>query len=353
MFYGPYIFNGSKQNGLGASTMNKRVVLVHGGAGTWKKARLNNALKVLKKAAAEAFNALERDILLAVRRGINILEDSPLFNAGVGSALNLLGEVEVDASIMDDQRNCGAIASVKNVKYAIDLAYYVMRYTPHILLTGDSVKLLAKKFNLETEMRHLITNDRLNMWKKAINIIFSEMGERIESLDDELLNYIKRRYNKLIELLKNNPELLERIKSIRKEEIIGDTVGIVVYYDGKLAAGTSTGGTFLKLPGRIGDTPLIGAGTFASKELGAVSATGIGETIIRTNLSFFTALNIGNYGVSKGLKLTFTNAHPKPDAGVIAIDKEGNWGVAHTTEHMPVAVISENEEKVDFVWEKF
>ena len=333
--------------------MNKRVVLVHGGAGSWKKRRLKDALEVLSKAANEAFNALEEDILLAVRRGINVLEDSPLFNAGFGSALNLLGEVEVDASIMDDQRNCGAVAAVKNVKYAIDLAYYVMTHTPHILLTGESARMLAKKFNLETEMSQLIANERLNTWKKAINMVLREMGEKIESYDDELLKYIKDRYKKLIEFLEDNPELLDRIKSIKREEPASDTVGIAVYYNGRLAAGTSTGGTFLKLPGRIGDTPLIGAGTFASRELGAVSATGIGETIIKTNLSFFTALNIGNNGVSKGLKLTFTKAYPKPDAGVITIDKEGNWGVAHTTEHMPVAVISENEEKVDFVWEKF
>ena len=333
---------------------NHKAIIIHGGAGKWPKDRVKKALNILKKAAKKGYEKIEENPVEAAKISINVLEDSEIFNAGRGSALNLLGEVETDASIMTGEKKCGAVAAVKNVKYTVNLAEIVINKTPHILLTGATAERLASKYGLLVDNETLITEDKYEMWKKSVMYILKGMGRYQGAIvEDELFQYLKSRFEIVAEFLTENEYLIDEIKKrLNIQNDVSDTVGVVVFSEGKIVAATSTGGTFLKLPGRIGDTPIIGAGTYADKNCGGVSATGLGESIIRTTLSYKTTESICKYGIEKGLIQVFNESWPKPSAGVIVIDKNGEWGAAHTTEHMPVAVITDNEEAVDYIWKK-
>ncbi|MGQ4891243.1 MAG: isoaspartyl peptidase/L-asparaginase family protein [Candidatus Njordarchaeia archaeon] len=329
-------------------------ILIHGGAGTWEISRLKAAEGVLESAAEAAYESLQKEgALKAVISAINVLENSPIFNAGYGSALNLLGEVEVDASVMTGDGRCGAIASVKGVKFAVNLAELVMRFTDHILLTSPTADMLAERHGLKVDPRDLIDLYRLNQWKKGVTYIISKVEKaEIQTFaeKDAVIRYIESKYPKLIEFLADNKDIIVHLRKILKDN--GNTVGAVAFDGQMLAAATSTGGLLLKLPGRIGDTPLIGAGTYANNRSGAASATGIGEQIIKSSLTYTTVLHVGEYGAKQGVIETFKRLNPRPEAGVISIDNEGNWGIAHASIHMPCAVVENGDIKVKTVWER-
>ncbi len=273
---------------------HRPAIIVHGGAGQVLEDALPKRLEGCKQAACAGWDILGKggSALDAVETAVIVLEDNPLFNAGTGSALNLLGEVEMDAAIIDGKTlSAGAVAAVKGIKNPIKLARKIMEDGRHVLLAGEGALSFARQAGLpECPPESLIVQERRRRWEK-------EHG----------------------------------------------TVGCVALDGtGWIVAGTSTGGISDKLPGRVGDSPLLGCGTYAD-ELGGVSCTGDGEAIIRIVMGK-TALNFvraGSHPMEAAKKaVALLEKKTGNQAGLILIDRHGRVGYARSTSHMPICVIT-------------
>lgn len=288
-------------------------IVVHGGAGRWDDADEADVLPGLR-AAAEAARALldaGGTALDAVEAAVVALEDNPLFNAGTGSVLNLDGEVEMDASVMHGPSlRAGAVGALRGVKNPVRVARRVMEETDHVLLAGEGAQRFARAFGFPAH--DPVTEARREDYRKRL----AELDARADA-----------RLPALRALLAQHPMLAP------------GTVGAVALdASGALAAATSTGGTTLKLPGRIGDTPIPGAGTYATG-LGAASATGHGEVILRLLLTRHACELIaqGRDASAAALRTVDDAAALGGGVGLIAIDASGRIGLAHDTEAMPHA----------------
>ena len=285
------------------------VIIVHGGAG--KKRDLIERKEAVIKAAETGYKILEEggSAIDAAIKSTVILEDSPYFNAGTGSGLNIEGEVEMDASIMTDSLECGAVACIKNVKNPILIAKLVMETTDHIILSGSGAQRFAKIMGIK---RYDPTTKRSReLYNRLLRKIRGGKGTRYFP---RLPNFIKY-YNT-------------------------DTIGAAAFdKKGKLAVTNSTAGVILKLPGRLGDTPVFGAGLYAN-ELGAVSATGHGEGIIRLCLSKEAVDLMKRNSAQKSVSFALRKARKyNCRCGLIAIDRKGKVGWGHTADAMPSAYI--------------
>ncbi|MGC8543003.1 MAG: isoaspartyl peptidase/L-asparaginase [Vulcanisaeta sp.] len=302
----------------------KATIAVHGGAGSMgyfiNEEHRQRYLRGLVEAVNAGLEASRRgNALDMVVDAVSIMEFDGSYDAGKGSVLNLYGEVEQDAGIMwGKDLSVGAVASVRHVINAIKLARIVMEKTDHVLIVGEGAEELAKHFGL---------------WVPSI----------------ELINEAKiNRYNSLI---KNLGSRYRKNADLAKELGFMDTVGAVaIDKDGNLAAATSTGGTILKWPGRVGDSPLPGAGYWAENGVCAVSATGIGEFIIRAMASFRVATLVkGGIKISEAVKQVVnyvTELFGPGNIGLIAIDSRGNVASAFNTEVMGRAWSQEGLGKV-------
>jgi L-asparaginase / beta-aspartyl-peptidase len=235
-------------------------IAIHGGAGVINRADMSSEREALYRAGLEAardagYAVLEKggSSLDAVNAAVRTLEDNPLFNAGIGAVLNRDGEAELDSSIMDGATlRAGAVANLRHVKNPIDLARAVMEKSPHVMIAGAG----AEEFALQQGFT-LVPNS------------YFRTEARMRQLQ----------------------KTQEEEKAPKKRASLGfdghGTVGAVALdRNGTLAAATSTGGMTNKLPGRIGDSPLIGAGTYANNASCAVSATGDGEYFIRAVVAY-------------------------------------------------------------------
>jgi beta-aspartyl-peptidase (threonine type) len=269
-------------------------IIVHGGAGHISTEKLPQMLAGCRQAALLGWAALleGRPALDAVERAIVALEDDPLFNAGTGSTLNSLGEVEMDAAIMDGHTvSVGAVAAVKGIKNPIQLARKILEDKRHVLLAGEGALLFARQIGFP----------------------------------------------------RCAPESLIVPRQKRRWEKKHGTVGCVARDQaGRLAAATSTGGIFNKLPGRVGDSALPGCGTYAD-DVAAASCTGNGEAIMRVVLAK-TVLEYVRAGVdpTEAAKnaLALLGEKTGSHAGLILIDREGRIGHARNTEAMPICLIA-------------
>ena len=293
----------------------KPVIVVHGGAGNWQPERAQAGLDGVKRASSKGFEVLNNggSAVDGVMEAVAVMEDDGVFNAGYGSSLNIDGKVEMEASIMDGKTLlAGAAGLLKDIKNPVRLARVVMEKTDHVFVVGNGAEKLAKMFNLER--RTPVTTLRLEYYEK----------QRKDLLEG------KFELPKLMELVKNNPDLFRL-----------ETVGAVALdKDGNVAAATSTGGFPLKLPGRIGDSPLIGSGTYADNQAGACSATGVGEIAIRLALAK-TVCNYMENGkeaqdtVEKAIALVNKRMAAWYNAmGLIAVDTQGRVGAAHNSPNM-------------------
>ncbi|HEV8019262.1 MAG TPA: isoaspartyl peptidase/L-asparaginase [Steroidobacteraceae bacterium] len=284
-------------------------IAVHGGAGAVPRASLSAERERAYRAGLEAaldggYAVLERggSSLDAVAAAVRILEDDGAFNAGRGAALTRDGAAELDAAIMDGrQMRAGAVASVRHVKNPIELARRVMEKSRHVLLVGSG----AEEFALEEQFT-LVPNH------------YFRTAERIEQLEFE------RRGQRVSDLVPPAPQ---------------GTVGAVARdADGNLAAATSTGGLTNKRPGRVGDSPIVGAGTYAKNGVCAVSATGHGEYFIRAvaahhvcaaveyrGLTLQQAVHELLHDILRGLG---------GDGGLIAVNRDGQLVLEFSTEGM-------------------
>lgn len=299
-------------------------VAVHGGAGSLgyfaNESHRQKYLQGLVNAVKAGLEALRRgNALDAVVDAVTALEYDGSYDAGKGSVLNLHGEVEQDAGLMfGKDMSIGAVASVKHVINTIKLARLVMEKTDHVMIVGEGAEELAKSFNLWVPSTELINDTKVN------------------------------RYNSLIKNLGNrypkNKELLRRVG-------MSDTVGAVALdREGNLAAATSTGGTILKWPGRVGDSPIPGAGYWAENGVVAVSATGIGEYIIRSMASISVAILIKQgFNVQEAVNKVVKNITERfggGNVGLLAIDGSGSVASAFNTEVMGRAWSREGMDKV-------
>jgi len=274
-------------------------IIVHGGAGPIKDESLPARLDGCKAAALTGWQILQQSgsALDAAEAAVVLLEDNPLFNAGTGSTLNSLGNIEMDAAIMESQSlRAGAVAAVSGIKNPIKLARRVMEDGRHVLLAGEGASLFARQIGFpQCAPDALVVEREKNRWE-------SKHG----------------------------------------------TVGCVAYDSrGMLAVGTSTGGIFNKLPGRVGDSPLIGCGTYAD-DYGAASCTGNGEAIIRLLLakSAVDLLSDGSEAQTAAEMAVGKLEDERIDAtgGIILIDRWGKIGYARNTTHMPVCYLSQSDD---------
>jgi len=289
-------------------------IAIHGGAGTVPRESLSAEREQryrtgLAAALDEGFAVLERggSSLDAVVSAVRILEDDALFNAGRGAALTRDGAAELDAAIMDGrQMRAGAVASVRHVRNPVDLARRVMEKSRHVLLVGAG----AEEFALEEQLA-LVPNH------------YFRTAERLEQLESE------QRGQRVSDLVPASPA----------PPAAHGTVGAVARdRQGDLAAATSTGGMTNKRPGRVGDSPIIGAGTYAKNGVCAVSATGHGEYFIRTVAAHHVSAAVEYRG------LTLAQAVHEllhdilrrlgGDGGLIAVDAAGKLVLEFSTEGM-------------------
>ncbi len=289
-------------------------VAVHGGAGRWSPSDSGAALDGVRRAAQLAIDVLSRrgSALDAVVAAVVALEDDPLFNAGTGSALNLAGEAEMDAMLMHGaDLRCGAVAAIQRVKNPILVARKVMEDTDHVMLVGVGAQRFARELGFAdhdpvTEARRReLANRRQDLAGKPSGAALARTAR----------------------LLREHPTLAQ------------GTVGAVALDgEGRLAAATSTGGITAKLPGRVGDSPVPGAGTYAT-DRAAASATGHGEAVLRaTTTRFVCDLMASGYvatdAVARGLERVSALG---AQAGLIALDARGRIGIGHTSASMPHA----------------
>lgn len=294
-------------------------IIVHGGAGTIKKEeKIPKVIEGVKEAALAGWKELKKGSALdAVEEAIKSLEDNPIFNAGTGSVLTLDGKVEMDAAIMRGKTlEAGAVASIWGVKNPISVARKVMEKTDHVLLVGEGAVKFARIMGFDEY--NPITEERREQWEKL----------REKLLKEGTIPYWK----KISELIKEYPEVLR------------STVGAVAFDGEEVVAGTSTGGVFLKMFGRVGDTPIIGAGTYANEFAGA-SCTGLGEVAIKLSLAKtsvdFVRLGLSAQKASEAAIELATKYFGKDTMGIIMIDREGNVGFAKNTKHMSIAYLKE------------
>ncbi|MCD6432381.1 isoaspartyl peptidase/L-asparaginase [Candidatus Bathyarchaeota archaeon] len=299
----------------------KPVIVVHGGAGRWHPERSQAGLEGVKRAAKTGFDVLAHDgsAVDAVVEAVAVMEDEGAFNAGYGSSLNIEKKVEMEASVMDGKTlEAGAAGLLRDIKNPVRLAKIVMEKTDHVFVVGEGAEKLAEIFNLER--RKPLTELRLKYYEQQKEALINGRFE----------------LPKLAELVKVHPELFEL-----------ETVGAVALdKGGNVAAATSTGGFPLKLPGRIGDSPLIGCGTYADNQSGACSATGIGEIAIRLVLAK-TVCNYMENGktAQEAVELAIRLVNRRMPAvynsmGLIAVDTYGRIGAAHNSQNLCWAYIT-------------
>jgi len=290
-------------------------IVVHGGAGFWRKdlARALAGVRAAATAGAEILRSGE-SALDAVETAVMTMEDNPLFNAGKGSSLTTAGTVEMDAAIMDgSDLSAGAVTLLRNVKNPIRLARIVMEKTDHVLLAGEKAEELATAFSLP--FANPVTAYRRRLLLKL----------KKDGLDPRA-GWIKK-----------NPKLLTEHAGLFGEDTVG---AVAVDKRCNFAAAASTGGPTMKLPGRIGDTPQIGSGLYSDNIAGAATVTGLGEIAIRLALSKTVCTLMENGLAAQAAAIQAVEAASKRlngEAGVIAIDRNGRVAAVHNTPCMPWA----------------
>ncbi len=291
-------------------------LVIHGGAGTILPAKLTVERKkayiqVLAESLSAGYEVLESggSSIDAVIEAIKVMEDSPLLNAGKGAVFSHTGRNEMDASIMDGQtRKAGAVAAVTSIRNPICAARTVMTKSPHVMLIGEGAETFAAEQNLQI-VDPAYSQYRWDQLQKAI-------AEDRTPLDHD-----------------DKPDL-----PLPGEDDKHGTVGAVALdCRGNLAAGTSTGGLTNKRFGRVGDSPIIGAGTYADNRSVAVSATGTGEMFIRTCAAFNTSARVRmqHFSITETANETLKEiADIGGNGGLIVLNTKGEYAMCFNTKGM-------------------
>jgi len=292
---------------------------IHGGAGTILKSSMTPELEReyrarLTEALMKGYGVLNANgsSLDAIEAAIRIMEDSPLFNAGKGAVFTSAGTNELDASIMDGRTlKAGAVASLKHIKNPISLARLVMEKSPHVMLVSDGAESFAKQQGVE-----LVTPEYFYTEKR-----FKEL-QRIKEREKQQSDAPKKTSSRA-----TTTNTQTSAQAFFDEEKHGTVGAVALDLAGNLAAGTSTGGISNKRFGRVGDSPIIGAGTYANNQTCAVSATGDGEYFIRSVVAHDISALIEYRGLSvkEAAQIVIDKVGKLGGTGgLIAIDRAGN-----------------------------
>jgi beta-aspartyl-peptidase (threonine type) len=290
----------------------KPTLIVHGGA--WKIAEDTHEdhIKGTRAAAQAGWDTLSQggSALDAVETAIRVMEDDPTFDAGIGSVLNRVGEIELDAIIMDGKTLAlGAVAAVRGITNPVQLARIIMEDTDHSLLVGDGARRFA-----ELKGVRLCAQAELTVPREVERYRQLQRQDHVHSYDEF------------------TPDPM-------------DTVGsVAIDAEGNIAAGTSTGGVHFKMPGRVGDSPLVGSGAYADNLTGGASSTGHGESIMRVVLAK-TATDAIGHGMSAQEAADYAVKYMYDRVGgyggLIVIDHQGRLAFSYNTPHMAVAWVDE------------
>lgn len=315
---------------VSAQKSKKYVLVIHGGAGTILKKDMTPEkeaayVTALTQALETGYAKLQqgKTSLDAVEATIHVLENSPLFNAGKGAVFTNKGRNELDASIMDGQTlKAGAVAGVTTIKNPISAARAVMEKSEHVMMMGDGANLFAKEVGLEiVDPKYFWTKERWDGLQKAIK----------EDSTKAVLDHGSKKSS---------------LKGIINRDNKFGTVGCVALdQKGNLAAGTSTGGMTNKKYGRVGDSPIIGAGTYCDNNTAGISCTGWGEFYIRNVVAktISDLMEYKGYSVEKAAKIVLDKVGEMGgDGGLIALDKKGNVTMPFNTEGMYRGTVDAN-----------
>lgn len=316
----------------------KYVMVIHGGAGAISKAKMTPEKQEAYKAALTSalkagYTAIEsgKSSLDAVQAAINVMEDSPLFNAGKGAVFTNEGKNEMDASIMEGKGlKAGAVAGVSTLKNPINAARAVMEQSEHVMMAGKGAEEFAKSVGIETvDSTYFYTEQRWN-----------ELQKEVESGIDRAA-------------FKGAPR--EELSTEALNRALGTVGSVALDKNGNLAAGTSTGGMTNKRYGRIGDSPIIGAGTYCNNKTAGISSTGWGEYYIRT----VAAHRISDLIELKGLTLVQAAKQTIAeigelggDGGVIGLNQNGEYMMEYNTQGMYRGVVDEEGNMQIFIYEE-
>jgi beta-aspartyl-peptidase (threonine type) len=292
--------------------MNTFSIAIHGGAGTLVKGMMTPELEskykqALKDALDAGYYLLENggSAVNAVEKAVTVLEDSPLFNAGKGAVFTATESHEMDASIMDGKTlNAGAVSLISGIKNPVSLAKDVMEKSEHVFLAGEGAMQFAKELNYK--------------------------------LEDASYFYEEFRHNQWLEIKDTDSFQLDHAK--KKDSKFGTVGAVACDQNGNIAAATSTGGMTNKKWGRVGDSPMIGAGNYANNKTCAISCTGSGEFFIRGVVAYDVACLIEHKNMSladaSNEVINKRILELGGDGGLIAIDAQGNIAMPFNTEGM-------------------
>jgi beta-aspartyl-peptidase (threonine type) len=283
--------------------MQKFSIAIHGGAGaitdvTKYKESLTDIISQAKDLALQGKSALD-----VVTETVIMLEDDPIFNAGKGSVLNAEGEIDCDASIMDGSNNhAGAIAGVQGIKNPITLARAVMEKSPHVFMIGHGAETFA-------------THEKITFSPSDYFMTEARVKQLAEAKQKDIIT-------------------LDHAETV-DEKKLGTVGAVMIDQNGNVAAATSTGGVVNKKFGRVGDTPVIGGGTYAENGIGAISCTGYGEQFIQTCLAKHIAEYIrytqGDAQTAANVGIAYLVEKVQGLGGVIVVDSNYRIGFAHST----------------------
>ncbi|MCC6738371.1 MAG: isoaspartyl peptidase/L-asparaginase [Planctomycetia bacterium] len=293
----------------------RTMLVVHGGCGRRPAKIPEGRQEALERAVREGLRG--RTALDMAERAARCLEDSPFFNAGTGSVLTLEGRVEMDAAVMTGDFRAGAVGGITGVRNPVSVARAVMEQTDHHLLVGGGATRFARCAGFGRYDPR--TPERKKRWKELVAKL------RAGGSPSEDRYWTRTR------------PWLERYLP-REERGHHSTIGAVARdAKGRVAVATSTGGIWLKLPGRVGDSPILGGGTYACPD-GAVSATGHGEGILRIGLAKVACDLMKTHPCQQALDRAIAFARRNGvEAGLIGVDAEGRPGEATCAEWMPTA----------------
>ncbi|XP_048060976.1 isoaspartyl peptidase/L-asparaginase [Megalobrama amblycephala] len=288
------------------------VVVVHGGAGHIPKERAELSTIGVKEAARTGYVILQKggSAMDAVVEAVTLMENNPRFNAGRGSVLNVKGEVEMDALVMDGRTLAsGAVSAVRRVANPVQLARLVMEKTNHLCLTAEGASKFARSMGVpEVPEESLITDYAKMRWKKNLgpdaNPVECQMGK------------------------------------------MGTVGAVAVDIDGNIACATSTGGMINKMEGRVGDTPCVGCGGYADNKIGAVSPTGHGEAIMKVTLSRLILFHMEQGKTpeeASDLALAYMKERVEGLGGVVVVDPKGTWAARFSSLQMSWAAAQKGE----------
>jgi beta-aspartyl-peptidase (threonine type) len=299
-------------------------IVAHGGCGRIKPEQAAEVQAGMDAAVAAGSAVLQRgaSAMDAVVAAVVVLEDHPHFNAGTGSVLNFDGEAEMDASLMQDDHRAGSVACLRGVQNPIQVARLIMDKTDHVMLVADGAQRFARQNGLATNYS-AVTPARHKRWRDIQDALRRDRQAALR-LDE-------------LEFWKTMEHYLDQYLDPLEKTHKGTVGAVALDRQGHLAAATSTGGIWFKLPGRTGDTPILGAGTWATPT-GAVSATGHGEGIMRYGLSRTAVQAMATMDAHRAVQQVVEQARLDGiEVGLIGVDAHGRLGWAFNSDQMALA----------------